>query len=81
MQIIDGIKKNNFVVVGRVGMDLYPDPGVKTEETTGLTSNEELLACLRIGHYQRVTVIVSSECLQRGIGYGAGMHQDFFSSA
>ena len=39
MQIIDGIKKNNFVVVGRVGMDLYPDPGVKTEETTGLTAD------------------------------------------
>ena len=26
MDVIAGIKKNDFVVVGRVGMDLFPDP-------------------------------------------------------
>ncbi len=31
--LLDGIAKNNFVVVGRVGMDLYPDPpGVGVED-------------------------------------------------
>lgn len=31
MDILSGIRKNDFVVVGRVGMDLYPAPGVATE--------------------------------------------------
>ncbi len=39
MQILEGIRKNRFVVVGRVGMDLYPDVGAKTEETTGLNAD------------------------------------------
>ncbi len=31
--LIDGIRKNNFIVLGRVGMDLSPDPaGTKTED-------------------------------------------------
>ena len=33
MGLIEGIKANNFVVIGRVGMDLYPDPpGVAIED-------------------------------------------------
>jgi 5-dehydro-2-deoxygluconokinase len=33
MGLIEGIKANNFVVIGRVGMDLYPDPpGVPIED-------------------------------------------------
>ena len=32
-EVIAGIKRNNFVVVGRAGMDFFPDPaGTKTEE-------------------------------------------------
>lgn len=38
MGLIEGIKANNFVVVGRVGMDLYPDPpGTSIEEAETLT--------------------------------------------
>ena len=33
MKLLEGIKANNFVVFGRVGMDLYPEPhGTKTED-------------------------------------------------
>lgn len=37
--LIEGIKKNNFVIVGRAGMDMFPDPpGTKTEEATHFAS-------------------------------------------
>ena len=30
--LISKIKKNNFLLIGRAGVDIYPDPpGVKTE--------------------------------------------------
>lgn len=39
-QVIAGIRKNNFVVVGRAGMDLFPHPaGTKTEEATDFKSD------------------------------------------
>ena len=32
-KLFDGIRQNNFLVIGRAGMDLFPDPpGTKTEE-------------------------------------------------
>ena len=35
MTLYDGIRKNNFLVIGRVGIDFFPDPpGTKTEEAT-----------------------------------------------
>ncbi|MEP5152955.1 5-dehydro-2-deoxygluconokinase [Planktotalea sp.] len=35
--VIAGIKKNRFVVVGRVGMDLFPDPvGARVEDATSM---------------------------------------------
>jgi 5-dehydro-2-deoxygluconokinase len=37
MDVIAGIKRNDFVVVGRVGMDLFPDVGVGVEEATSLS--------------------------------------------
>jgi 5-dehydro-2-deoxygluconokinase len=38
MGLLAGIKANNFIVVGSVGMDLYPDPaGTKTEHAETLT--------------------------------------------
>lgn len=37
--LIDGIRKNDFVIVGRAGMDMFPDPpGTKTEEATRFVS-------------------------------------------
>lgn len=39
MSVLAGIKKNRFVVVGRVGMDLYPDAGVATEDATHFTAD------------------------------------------
>ncbi len=37
MDVIAGIKRNDFVVVGRVGMDLFPDPpGMDIENATTL---------------------------------------------
>ena len=36
--LFDGIKKNNFLVIGRAGMDLYPDPpGAATEEAVNMS--------------------------------------------
>jgi len=36
--LFDGIKKNNFLVIGRAGMDLYPDPpGSTTEEAMNMS--------------------------------------------
>ncbi len=35
MDLYAGIQKNNFLVIGRVGIDFFPDPpGTKTEEAT-----------------------------------------------
>ena len=32
--LISKIKKNNFLLIGRAGVDIYPDPpGTKTENT------------------------------------------------
>lgn len=39
MQVLEGIRKNRFVVVGRVGMDLFPDAGVKTEQALSLNAD------------------------------------------
>ena len=37
--LLDGIKQNNFLVIGRAGMDFFPDPpGTKTEEATTFQS-------------------------------------------
>lgn len=38
MQLFDGIRANNFLVIGRVGIDLFPDPpGTKTEDATTMS--------------------------------------------
>jgi len=35
MTDLSGIRQNNFIIIGRAGMDFYPDPpGTKTEEAT-----------------------------------------------
>ena len=36
-KVLDGISKNNFVVLGRAGMDIFPDPpGTRTEDAETL---------------------------------------------
>ena len=37
--MIEGIKANNFVVVGRVGMDLFPAVGVAVEDADSMTAD------------------------------------------
>jgi 5-dehydro-2-deoxygluconokinase len=38
-QLLDGIRQNNFLVIGRAGMDFFPHPpGTKTEEATEFRS-------------------------------------------
>ncbi|WP_372805414.1 5-dehydro-2-deoxygluconokinase [Loktanella salsilacus] len=39
MTVLEGIKRNDFVVIGRVGMDLFTDPGVTTEDSTQFTAD------------------------------------------
>lgn len=39
MNVLDGIRQNNFVIVGRVGMDLFPDPGEATETADHFTAD------------------------------------------
>ena len=38
MILYDGIRKNKFLIIGRVGIDFFPDPpGTKTEEATRMS--------------------------------------------
>jgi 5-dehydro-2-deoxygluconokinase len=39
MDVIAGIAQNRFIVVGRVGMDLFPAPGVATEDAGSFTAD------------------------------------------
>ena len=35
--LIDGIKKNDFIIVGRAGIDFFTDPGVTVEDSERMT--------------------------------------------
>ena len=38
--LISKIQKNNFLLIGRAGIDIYPDPpGTKTEQATNFVSH------------------------------------------
>ena len=39
MNVFSGIEQNRFVIVGRVGMDLFPDPGEATETAAHFTAD------------------------------------------
>lgn len=39
MDVLAGIKQNNFVIVGRVGMDMFPAPGEATETADSFTAD------------------------------------------
>jgi 5-dehydro-2-deoxygluconokinase len=82
--VIDGIKKNNFVVVGRAGMDLFPHPaGTKTEDAidfkSGLGGSSANIAagiCKFGGKASLVTSVsddsVGRFCLNQLDHYGVG---------
>jgi 5-dehydro-2-deoxygluconokinase len=77
MGLIEGIKANNFVVIGRVGMDLYPDPpGVAIEDAQmlevgmgGSSANIAAGICKRGGKSALVTRVsddaVGRYCVQQ----------------
>jgi len=39
MDLLAAIAKNRFVIIGRVGMDLFPAPGLATEDATSFTAD------------------------------------------
>jgi 5-dehydro-2-deoxygluconokinase len=81
--LIAGIRANNFVVVGRAGIDLYTDPGVATEDaetvTVGLGGSSANIAagiCKLGGQASLVTRVsddsIGSYCLGQLKRYGVG---------
>lgn len=82
MGLIEGIKTNNFVVIGRVGMDLYPDPpGVAIEDAQmlevgmgGSSANIAAGICKLGGKSALVTRVsddaVGRYCVQQLKNYG-----------
>ncbi len=81
--LIEGIRANNFVVVGRAGIDLYTDPGVATEDaetvTVGLGGSSANIAagiCKLGGQASLVTRVsddsIGSYCLGQLKRYGVG---------
>ena len=81
--LLEGIRANNFVVVGRAGIDLYTDPGVATEDaetvTVGLGGSSANIAagiCKLGGQASLVTRVsddsIGSYCIQQLKRYGVG---------
>jgi 5-dehydro-2-deoxygluconokinase len=86
MMLFEGIAKNDFVVVGRAGMDLYPDPpGTKTQQATdfkaalgGSAANTAAGICKFGGKAALVTCVsddsVGRFCLEQLDFYGVDRH-------
>lgn len=82
--VIAGVKKNDFVVVGRAGMDLFPHPaGTKTQDATdfktdlgGSSANIAAGICKFGGKASLVTIVADDSigrfCLNRLDHYGVG---------
>ncbi|MEM7470381.1 MAG: 5-dehydro-2-deoxygluconokinase [Pseudomonadota bacterium] len=82
--LLDGIKQNNFLVIGRAGMDFFPDPpGTKTEEAVefrsglgGSAANTAAGICLFGGKADLVTCVsddsVGRYCTNQLDHYGVG---------
>ncbi len=81
--LVDGIRANNFVVVGRAGIDLYTDAGVATEDaetvTVGLGGSSANIAagiCKLGGQASLVTRVsddsIGSYCIGQLKRYGVG---------
>lgn len=82
--LLDGIKQNDFLVIGRAGMDFFPHPpGTKTEEATefrsglgGSAANTAAGICRFGGKADLVTSVsddsVGRYCLNQLDHYGVG---------
>ena len=82
-RLLDGIRQNNFVVVGRAGIDFFTDPGVAAEDaetvTVGLGGSSANIAagiCKLGGQASLVTRVsddsIGSYCIQQLKRYGVG---------
>ncbi len=82
-KLIDGICKNNFIIVGRAGIDFFTDPGVAAEEadrvTVGLGGSSANIGagiCKLGGKASLVTRVsddsVGSYCIGQLQKYGVG---------
>ncbi len=72
MTLYDGIRKNNFLVIGRVGIDFFPDPpGTKTEEATlmsvgmGGSSANIAAGIVKLGGQAALVTSVSDDSIGR----------------
>ncbi len=82
-----GIQKNQFLVIGRVGMDLYPDPpGTATEDATdvkvaiGGSSANISVGIVKLGGQAALVTRVSDDsigryCVKQLKGYGVDVSQ------
>ena len=72
MTLFDGIRKNNFLVIGRVGIDFFPDPpGTKTEDATlmsvgmGGSSANIAAGIVKLGGKATLVTSVSNDSIGR----------------
>ena len=72
MSLYDGIQKNNFLVIGRVGIDFFPDPpGTRTEEATimsvsmGGSSANIAAGIVKLGGKATLVTSVSNDSIGR----------------
>lgn len=72
MDVFSGIKQNNFLVIGRVGMDLFPDPpGTGIEEATilnvdmGGSSANIAAGIVKLGGKAALVTCVSDDAVGR----------------
>ncbi|MFZ1725061.1 MAG: 5-dehydro-2-deoxygluconokinase [Albidovulum sp.] len=83
MDLLAAIRKNRFVVIGRVGMDLFPAPGVATEDAHSFTadmggSSANIAAgIVKLGGQASLVTRVSDDavgrfCLNKLHHYGVG---------
>ena len=81
-KVLDGISKNNFVVLGRAGMDIFPDPpGTRTEDAETLkvglggSSANIAVGIVKLGGQASLVTSVSDDsigkyCLKQLESYG-----------
>ena len=86
MTLFNGIRENNFLVIGRVGIDFFPDPpGCKTEDATtmsvgmGGSSANIAAGIVKLGGQAALVTSVSDDsvgryCLNQLRHYGIDPH-------
>ena len=72
MKILEKIKENNFILLGRAGIDIYPDPpGTKTEEANkfftclGGSAANIAVSIVKLGGKASIITSVSDDALGR----------------